>query len=185
MVMRRPLGPITALLVAFTPSCLGGQTGQPDSATACEPHALAVGSTWQGRTARELADAFEGEHRASLAWREEESWAAEDETPVAFEDEITIAIHAAGAAGTLVSCDHALDIVVQVEVATTESGLKDSGIGTLSFTQVDPVLTAQLSFDGATLVLNAGMTQTEAAAPPQGWLVPQVAGAPGGSAAIR
>ncbi|HVJ15635.1 MAG TPA: hypothetical protein VM686_09340 [Polyangiaceae bacterium] len=184
MVKRRLLGPITALLLALTPSCLGGQTGQPDSATGCEPRALPVGSSWQGRTAAELAAAFEGTHRASLDWREE-ALSSQQQTPVAFEDAIAISIRASGAAGTLVSCDRALDIAVQVEVTTSESGLRESGIGTLSFTKVEPVLTAELSFDGATLVLFATMTQTDAALAPQGWFVPQVAGAPGGSARIR
>lgn len=181
--MRRLFGPILALFVALTPSCLGGQTGQPSSGS-CDLRPLPVAETWRGRTAQELAAAFEGTHHATLDWMEEDTPAA-DTTAVPFDDAISISISATTVAGVVDSCVGTLDIPVQLEISTTESGLGESGIAVLTFSELAPVLSAHLSFDGTKLSVEAQLTQTDAALAPHGWLVPRVAGTPGGSASLR
>jgi hypothetical protein len=178
----RWFGPALALWVALTPSCLGGQTGQPTSGRC---GTTTADDTWRGRTVQELAAAFEGSHRATLQWNEE-ALEAKEKTPVDFSDEITLTVDATAATGTVVSCNLELDVEVTVEVTTSQSGLSQRGIGTLTFGEdLASVLTAQLSFDGSTLRVDAALTQTDAATAPQGWLSPEVMGTPGRSASFR
>src|SRR4051812_44797032 len=81
--------------------CLGGQTGQPDSAT-CDPTApsgVQPDQDYGGITPRALAQAFVGTHRAPLLWRTGQLGAA-DSQPVGAADEITLVVSYAGGAGT-------------------------------------------------------------------------------------
>lgn len=124
-----------ALLSACALSaCLGGQTGQPDSAS-CQP-TLASGDVapdqdYGGITPRALAQAFVGTHSAPLLWRTG-VLAAPDSRQVGAADEITLVVSYADSAGSgSDTCISQLSVDVAVDITTRDTGLHETGTLTL------------------------------------------------------
>lgn len=175
MVKRRWFGSALLLLLAAAPSCLGGQTGQP-SALNCEPVLLSPCDTWEGLTAEELASTFEGTQRATLSWVERgESVLTE---------ELIITVDPSGATGTERYCGTMLDLEVAVEIATSDSGLLERGVATLSFDSWDTV-DATMKFHGSTLDLSGNLSAMEVGEAPRGTVTPRPPGTPGTSGSYR
>lgn len=174
------LGLVGALIAALTPSCLGGQTGQPDSLD-CSAMSKGADAEWRGSTVGQLGQAFAGAHTGALRWVEEPPGSAQS-TPIAFDDSVTIDIRYLGGSAMVNQCGGDLDMPVTVEVTTATSALSDRGAGTLSFAGTTRPLRATLTFDGAALSVNATLMETTAAQAPQGSLEPHADDTPGGSA---
>lgn len=182
--ITNPLIGITGgVLLLLTTSCLGGQTGQPESVT-CEPIDPTFVSAWHGVTIQELGQAFEGKHSAALHWFAGTSISAQM-TPVAFEDSLEITIHYDVATGTLRACSTTLDIPVRVHVATTSSAIVDDGVGTLSFGGITPPLHATFTFVGAVVSIDGTLTESTTSTAAEGSFESRSKGAPGTFATFR
>ena len=96
---------------------LGGQTGQPGE------EAPTSGCDTSGVSPDALARAFEGQHSAALSWLR----ASPDAGPPVTDDEITIDVVDAGLAGT--TCP--LSVPVTVTITTRDTGIHETGTGTL------------------------------------------------------
>ena len=144
-------GAVVVLAAALATACLGGQTGQPTSAT-CDVTSLDAGANWHGATVRATAQAFEGTYSAPLQWREEPR-SSEIQTPVDFVDSVQLTITYSNAKATK-SCWDQLSVPVSVTLTTSASSLSDSGQGTLTITPRPQRSLATLHFESARVRLD-------------------------------
>jgi hypothetical protein len=117
------------LVAALAAGCLGGQTGHATRGS-CDSKALESGAAWGGTTVLGAAQAYEGTYAATLGWKVE-SRSATTHTPVELPDSVQLIINYDGATGSE-SCAGELSVPVAVTLTTSESGLAESGSGTLS-----------------------------------------------------
>jgi len=163
-------------------ACLGGQTGQPASATCKTTGADIVASDqdYGGITPRALAQAFVGTHSAPLVWRTGVP-AAPDSQQVGAPDEITFVISYSDVAGTTSNdCFPRLNVEVAVDITTRDTGLHESGTLTLAASngQIEPVsfmvtsdaATVSAMFSGASNALEiSGTLETHSGTWPSAW----------------
>ena len=173
-------------------ACLGGQTGQPASAS-CQTTGAIVppDQDYRGITPRALAQAFVGTHSAPLQWRTG-ALAAADSQQVGASDEITFVISYSDVAGTTGNdCFPQLSVEVAVDITTRDTGLHESGTLTLaasggqiepvSFTGTSDAATVSAMFSGASNALEiSGTVETHSGTWPSAWA--QFSSADSGSA---
>jgi hypothetical protein len=153
---------VVVLAAALATACLGGQTGQPTSGS-CDSESLQPGAAWGGTTVQGAAQSFEGTYTASLQWQAEPRYAA-THTPVELSDSVQLTINYDGAAGSN-SCVGQLSVPVSVTLTSSDSGLAESGNGSLTIEPAsDGTLVGVLHFETARGRFDATLDRTAKAA---------------------
>lgn len=155
-------------------ACLGGQTGQPDVA-ACD-------DVWSASEARAAAKAFVGTYEAALQWQEE-SLGSTATTPIALDDSVELTI---GSDGEPVTghCSATLRVPVTVTLATTTSGVAESGEAELVLGAASVPLQGRLVFSGERVQLDVTLFERSAGMTPQGGLDALDSELPGAAATL-
>ena len=157
-------GAVVGLAAALATACLGGQTGQPSSAT-CDAQVLEAGAAWNDTTVRGAARAFEGSYSAGLEWWEE-ARSSTMQTPVEFSDSAQLTITYSDAKVTR-DCRNQLIVAVAVTLTSNSSSLAESGQGTLTIAPKQQGLAGSLHFESARVRLNAMLDEAALATPPR------------------
>lgn len=172
---------VVVLAAALATACLGGQTGQPTSGSgSCEPASLAPTAAWGGTTVLAAAQAFEGTYRAGLQWRVE-ARASTVQTPVELPDSVQLTINYDNVKVGR-SCADELNVPVSVTLTTSDSGLAESGSGTLTIWPAAQGLSGRLHFESQRMRLDVMLDEVALATPPQGGLDALDQALPGASA---
>jgi hypothetical protein len=133
-------------------ACLGGQTGQPGSATSCDNHQLSSSAEWGDTTVAAAAATFAGTYDAPLLWQQ----VAAD-----FQDRLQLSIFYDGG-GARRGCDGRLAVPVTVTLSTSESDITESGDATLEIAVSSGGLVGDLSYAGERVALDARLTEVAA-----------------------
>ncbi|HKY38712.1 MAG TPA: hypothetical protein VJN18_22370 [Polyangiaceae bacterium] len=152
-------GAIGVLSAALAAACLGGQTGQPSSAS-CGSAELSSPAAWADTTVGAAAEAFAGAYEAPLLWRDEPRTASAP-TPIDLQDRLQLTIAYDGARATR-DCEGRLHVPVTVTVTTSESGIAESGGATLDLSRSMGVLAGHLSYDSDRVALDAALAEVAA-----------------------
>jgi hypothetical protein len=133
-------------------ACLGGQTGQPGSATSCDNHQLSSSAEWGDTTVRAAAATFAGTYDAPLLWQ-----------PITadFQDRLQLSIFYDGGSASR-GCSGRLVVPVTVTLTTSESGIAESGAATLEIAVASAGLVGDLSYAGERVALDARLTEVAA-----------------------
>lgn len=152
-------GAVGVLATVLATGCLGGQTGHSTTTGSCESKAVEPGAAWGGTTVLGAAQAFEGTYAANLQWQVEPR-SATTHTPVELSDSVQLTINYDGATGSQ-SCAGQLSVPVSVVLTTSESGLAESGSGTLSVAAApDGGLMGTLHFETSRVRFDATLDAT-------------------------
>jgi len=182
---------LAVLSVALMSACLGGQTGQPGELASgghCDPVPLSPTSPWRNTTVEAAATTFVGSYKAGLQWQQEPSSAAEH-TPVDFTDSVQINVAYDGAQA-IRNCNDQLTVPVTVAVTTSQSGIHESGAGSIQLSSTaaggagSSGLTGTLTYDGSRIRLGATVLEASLGAAPWGGFDALDAALPGASAAF-
>lgn len=156
---------VGVLAAALATGCLGGQTGQPDSLD-CGASELAPTAVWSSTTVSAAAAAFEGTYAAALAWQMEPR-GADTHTPVSFQDSVQLSI-SYGQLEANEDCNGSLVLPVSVTLTTSQSGITDSGVGTLTLVPTSQAVVGTLSYQSPQLRLNVALDEAALGQAPRG-----------------
>jgi hypothetical protein len=142
---------IGLLSAALATACLGGQTGQPSSAT-CGGEQLSSSAVWRDTTVGAAAAVFAATYEAPVLWQ----------PPVAdSQDRLQLTIVYDGGSVRR-GCDDRLTVPVTVTLTTSESGIAESGAATLEIAGRSGALVAELSYVGERVALDARLNEVTA-----------------------
>jgi len=178
LTLRRVMGVL--LLAALAAGCLGGQTGQPSSAT-CEQTEVSPSASWSNTTVELAAQAFEGTYSAGLRWQVEPR-GSNTQTPVELEDSLQLTITYGGTQAKTNICGNQLSVPVSVMLTTSASGVADTAEGTLSIERAPQGLVANLYAESTLIRLHATLQEAALGAAPDGSFDALDANQPGASA---
>lgn len=162
VLSRSAVGVLACVLAA---SCLGGQTGQPDTA-ACGSRTIGADHTWRGVEVQALGRALAGTHEAELLWQADPS----DVTTAVLDDHISITVSYEGEPGRDDCAGGPLTIPVTVSLSSEASGISESGSGVLTFTSATRPFRAQLDYSSDRLGLSATLVEVAEQVAPRGEL---------------
>lgn len=189
MVRQALRGARAVLLATLVSACLGGQTGQPGETTAahCDPPVqLSPTSAWSGTTVQAAVTTFAGSYRAGLQWQQEPG-SDPRHTPIDFADGAQINVAYDGADATQ-NCLDQLTVPVTVAVTTSQSGIDESGRGSLVLWRNaaggagSSRLTGSLTYGSSRIDLSATILEASLDAAPSGGFDSRDAALPGASA---
>lgn len=147
---------VAVLLAALATACLGGQTGQPSSLD-CSPTRVSATAAWSGTTVQAAAQAFARTYTSALHWRVE-ARSEPTHTRVDLPDNAELRIAYAGAPAQR-DCFDRLEVPVTVTLATSDSGLAESGEATLEISRESQGLEARLHFETKRIRLDATLPE--------------------------
>jgi len=168
LTLRVAIGLLSAALAT---ACLGGQTGQPTSAS-CGGEQLSSSSVWHDTTVGAAAAVFAGTYEAPVLWQP---------AVVDSQDRLQLTIFYDGGSVRR-GCDGSLTVPVTVTLATSESGIAESGAATLEIAGPSGALVGKLSYLGERVALDATLTEVTAGVTLAGELESLDAELPGASA---
>lgn len=146
--MRASIG---LLWAALATACLGGQTGQPSSAS-CDTRELSSSAAWSDSTVSAAAAAFVGTHEAPLSWQP---------GVVGFQDRLQMTIFYEGKSARS-ACDGRLKVPVTVRLTSSDSGIDESGAAMLEIAGSSGALVGDLGYSGERLVLDVRLSEVAA-----------------------
>ena len=153
------------LVAALASACLGGQTGEPSSFT-CERAELSPSATWSNTTVEAAARAFEGTYASGLQWQAE-SRSATTHSAIEFEDDAQLTVSYGGDKAHR-DCFDELSVPVTVTLTTTQSGILDTGLGTIPIVRSSQSLVGSLHYESELVQLDATLDEAAAATAPRG-----------------
>jgi len=149
-------GAIGVLSAALAAGCLGGQTGQPTSAS-CDRAEVSSSAAWGDTTVGAAVGALAGTYEASLLWREEPR-STSTYTPIDLQDGLELTIGYDGDSA-VEDCNGWLQVPVEVTLSTSESGIAESGRATLSISRSSGPSSGNLRYEGERVVLVATLSE--------------------------
>lgn len=154
------------------PGCLGGQTGQPTTAS-CVQRAVAGGSIWRDSiTVDAAAQAFVGDHHGDLRWGGTPELA---ENPLLLDDSVVITVTRRDAP-VRSGCSNELHVPVTLELVTRKSNISERIETELEISPSDEPLRAAFLFATATLQGDGELAAIGSGGSPSGTLLPRPMG---------